>query len=165
MAAKCQIVNICGVRRRICRRANGTIKSSVAVGRTVKRAKSSRRTKPTKAKRSMSSKRRAAKKRQAGAFNPPRRASMAAWKRSSKALMRANAAVMRDATARARKRKPAAKSKRKGRATYTAVPTKVSSKFTCIVARVKGNKCVKVCHAKVGKAWREVSRQPSTDCK
>jgi len=155
MAAKCQIVNICGVKRRVCRRANGTIKSSVAVGRTVKRSKKRSAKRATK--------RKTAKK--------PRQMS---WARR---MARANTAAMQDARMRAArnakpkratKRKAAAKSKpaakRKGRATYTAVPTKVSSKFTCVLARVK-NKCVKVCHAKVGKTWREVSRTADTNCK
>ena len=153
MAAKCQIVNICGVKRRVCRRANGTIKSSVAVGRTVKRSKKRSAKRATK--------RKTAKK--------PRQMS---WARR---MARANAATMKDTRARAAarpkratKRKAVAKSKpaakRKGRATYTAVPTKVSSKFTCVLARVKG-KCVKVCHAKVGKTWREVSRTADTNCK
>jgi len=152
MAAECQIVNICGVKRRICRRANGTIKSSVAVGRTVKR-----------------SKKRSAKRAKSSGRAKPRRMS---WARR---MARANAATMKDTRARAAarpkratKRKAVAKSKpaakRKGRATYTAVPTKVSSKFTCVLARVKG-KCVKVCHAKVGKTWREVSRTADTNCK
>lgn len=39
MATKCAIVKICGVKRKVCRKANGQIKSSTVVGKAAKRGK------------------------------------------------------------------------------------------------------------------------------